>query len=240
MAFSVVGIQGHFSKTLLLFFMPQIFNFVLSCPQIFGFVPCPRHRVPRSAGVFSCIMPIFDVFCLTRFDADTNLLHPSTAQFPRPPSRLTVLILWIFSALGLTKLKFHPSSGTIVEATNLTILNFLLIHFGPMNEKRLVQTLMSVQVCHVDVWFDGDFIPELGCWQRDGICCAIRFGRSAVRWRSTMSGDRPTGSVHFQNWDLQVIPRSITVKPTTGAATSCSAQTPVTRAKVSQIVTFLQ
>ena len=49
MAFAVVGIQAHFSKTLLLFFMPQIFNFLLSCPQLFGLVPCPRHRVPRSA-----------------------------------------------------------------------------------------------------------------------------------------------------------------------------------------------
>lgn len=47
MAFAVVGIQAHFSKTLLLFFIPQIFNFVLSCPQLFGLVPCPRHRVPR-------------------------------------------------------------------------------------------------------------------------------------------------------------------------------------------------
>jgi UDP-N-acetylglucosamine--dolichyl-phosphate N-acetylglucosaminephosphotransferase len=47
MAFAVVGIQAHFSKTLLLFFLPQIFNFLLSCPQLFGFVPCPRHRVPR-------------------------------------------------------------------------------------------------------------------------------------------------------------------------------------------------
>ena len=47
MAFAVVGIQAHFSKTLLLFFLPQIFNFILSCPQLFGLVPCPRHRVPR-------------------------------------------------------------------------------------------------------------------------------------------------------------------------------------------------
>ena len=51
MAFAVVGIQAHFSKTLLLFFMPQIFNFLLSCPQLFGLVPCPRHRVPRLVGL---------------------------------------------------------------------------------------------------------------------------------------------------------------------------------------------
>lgn len=49
MAFAVVGIQAHFLKTLLLFFLPQIFNFILSCPQLFGLVPCPRHRVPRLA-----------------------------------------------------------------------------------------------------------------------------------------------------------------------------------------------
>lgn len=46
MVFAVVGILGHFSKTLLLFFVPQIFNFVFSAPQIFHILPCPRHRMP--------------------------------------------------------------------------------------------------------------------------------------------------------------------------------------------------
>jgi len=44
--FAVVGILGHFSKTLLLFFIPQIFNFLWSSPQLFKFIPCPRHRLP--------------------------------------------------------------------------------------------------------------------------------------------------------------------------------------------------
>eukprot|EP01056_Protomagalhaensia_sp_Gyna25_P000053 Protomagalhaensia_sp_Gyna_25__52@NODE_1024_length_2276_cov_107_556996_g816_i0_p1_GENE_NODE_1024_length_2276_cov_107_556996_g816_i0NODE_1024_length_2276_cov_107_556996_g816_i0_p1_ORF_typecomplete_len412_score66_02Glycos_transf_4/PF00953_21/4_3e03Glycos_transf_4/PF00953_21/4_2e43_NODE_1024_length_2276_cov_107_556996_g816_i05701805 len=44
--FAVVGIVGHFAKTLLLFFLPQIINFLISCPQLFGLIPCPRHRVP--------------------------------------------------------------------------------------------------------------------------------------------------------------------------------------------------
>lgn len=47
MAFAIVGVLAHFSKTLLLFFIPQIFNFLFSTPQLFGLVPCPRHRVPR-------------------------------------------------------------------------------------------------------------------------------------------------------------------------------------------------
>lgn len=47
MTFAVVGILGHFSKTLLLFFGPQIINFLWSTPQLFKFVPCPRHRLPK-------------------------------------------------------------------------------------------------------------------------------------------------------------------------------------------------
>ncbi|KAJ3819503.1 UDP-N-acetylglucosamine-dolichyl [Lentinula raphanica] len=127
MAFAVVGIQGHFSKTLLLFFLPQIFNFVLSCPQLFGLVPCPRHRVPR-------------------FDAGTNLLHPSKAMFMRPPSKLAATVLRIFSVFGLVELTLHPS-GVILETTNLTILNFFLVRLGPMNEKRLVQVLICSHIC---------------------------------------------------------------------------------------------
>ncbi|CAN6219813.1 unnamed protein product [Urochloa humidicola] len=47
MALAVVGILGHFSETLLLFFLPQVLNFLCSVPQLFHFVPCPRHRLPR-------------------------------------------------------------------------------------------------------------------------------------------------------------------------------------------------
>ncbi|KAF7291566.1 Udp-n-acetylglucosamine-dolichyl-phosphate n-acetylglucosaminephosphotransferase [Mycena chlorophos] len=128
MAFAVVGIQAHFSKTLLLFFIPQIFNFLLSCPQLFGLVPCPRHRVPR-------------------IDHDTNLLYPSQAPFEqKPPSKLATLILRVLSTLGLAKLTIEPSTGAIASTTNLTILNFFLVRLGPMTEKRLVQVLMAAQV----------------------------------------------------------------------------------------------
>ncbi|KAJ0978043.1 hypothetical protein J5N97_013517 [Dioscorea zingiberensis] len=47
MAMAVVGILGHFSETLLLFFLPQVLNFLYSCPQLFKIIPCPRHRLPR-------------------------------------------------------------------------------------------------------------------------------------------------------------------------------------------------
>lgn len=127
MAFAVVGIQAHFSKTLLLFFLPQIFNFLLSCPQLFGLVACPRHRVPR-------------------FDPKTNLLHPSTVAFERPPSVRTTSTLQLLSLLGLVRLTKHPKTGQIFETSNLTILNWLLIRLGPMTEKQLVQVLCVTQV----------------------------------------------------------------------------------------------
>jgi len=49
MSFAVVAILGHFSKTMLLFFIPQVFNFIFSVPQLFHLVPCPRHRLPKYA-----------------------------------------------------------------------------------------------------------------------------------------------------------------------------------------------
>lgn len=47
MTLSVAGILGHFSETLLLFFLPQILNFLYSVPQLFKWKPCPRHRLPK-------------------------------------------------------------------------------------------------------------------------------------------------------------------------------------------------
>ncbi|KAK9922175.1 hypothetical protein M0R45_030654 [Rubus argutus] len=47
MTMAVVGILGHFSETLLIFFIPQVLNFLLSLPQLAGIIPCPRHRLPR-------------------------------------------------------------------------------------------------------------------------------------------------------------------------------------------------
>ena len=53
----------------------------------------------------------------------------------------------MLSSFGLTDLTSHPTTGNILEANNLTILNFLLLRLGAMSEKRLVRVLMCVQVC---------------------------------------------------------------------------------------------
>ncbi|WWC58101.1 uncharacterized protein I303_100636 [Kwoniella dejecticola CBS 10117] len=137
MAFSAVAIQGHFSKTLILFFIPQIFNFILSCPQLFGLVDCPRHRLPH-------------------YDEKTNLLNPSKVIFDEPPPTRTVIVLEILSFLRLVKLERNLpqpgdkdrriQKGYIKSSTNLTILNFLLIHFGPLREDSLCILTGFVQV----------------------------------------------------------------------------------------------
>jgi len=112
---------------LLLFFIPQIFNFLLSCPQLFGLVPCPRHRVPTP-------------------DHTTGLLHPSTATFEdAPPSRLASLILKTLAYLRLVCIT-TDEKGAITSTTNLTILNVLLVLFGPRTEKTLVQLTIATQL----------------------------------------------------------------------------------------------
>ncbi|KAF9515474.1 hypothetical protein BS47DRAFT_1376229 [Hydnum rufescens UP504] len=128
MAFAVVGIIGHFSKTLLLFFIPQIFNFLLSCPQLFGLVPCPRHRMPRLGP------------------SNSPFIYPSTVDFEHPPRLHTRLILSFLSLLGFTRLTRHPKTKTILSATNLTLLNTVLVVRGPMSEERLTLECMALQV----------------------------------------------------------------------------------------------
>ena len=100
----------------------------------------------------SIVLDSFD-----RFDKDTNLLYPSlavplnadptTKAFAKTPSKLTTVVVRLLSTLKLTETTVDPATGTIVNTTNLTILNFFLLRFGPMNEKRLVKFLMAAQVC---------------------------------------------------------------------------------------------
>lgn len=127
MVFAVVGILGHFSKTLLLLFIPQIFNFVYSAPQLFAIVPCPRHRMPR-------------------FNIRTGLLEPSVASFtPDKPLRPIVgEALKVLHTLHLVRVKVDEG-GRVVETSNLTILNLWLVWRGPLREDRLAMEILAMQ-----------------------------------------------------------------------------------------------
>ncbi|RYP61569.1 hypothetical protein DL771_010090 [Monosporascus sp. 5C6A] len=127
MVFVVVSILGHFSKTLILLLLPQIFNFVYSTPQLFKLVPCPRHRLPH-------------------FNARTGLLEPSVTRWapdeqPRPAIAGALRLL---ARLRLLSLK--EEQGLVLESSNFTILNLWLVWRGPMREDRLATEITMMQL----------------------------------------------------------------------------------------------
>ncbi|KAI1377498.1 glycosyl transferase family 4-domain-containing protein [Hypoxylon crocopeplum] len=127
MVFVVVSVLGHFSKTLILLLVPQIFNFVYSTPQLFGLVPCPRHRLPH-------------------FSARTGLLEPSVTKWekdkqPRPIIEKALRLLAQFKLLRLKE----DEQGRIEETSNFTILNLWLVWRGPMREDRLAKEILVMQ-----------------------------------------------------------------------------------------------
>jgi UDP-N-acetylglucosamine--dolichyl-phosphate N-acetylglucosaminephosphotransferase len=126
MVFAVVGILGHFSKTLLLLFIPQIFNFIYSAPQLFRLIPCPRHRLPR-------------------FNARTGLLEPSVTEWQHPPKAGVAVVLKLLHRLRLVDVGCD-SEGRVVESSNLTILNLWLVWFGPKREDRLAKEILGMQI----------------------------------------------------------------------------------------------
>ncbi|KAF7508817.1 hypothetical protein GJ744_008694 [Endocarpon pusillum] len=128
MVFAVVGILGHFSKTLLLLLIPQIINFLYSSPQLFKLIPCPRHRLPK-------------------YNARTNLLEPSVTEYPaeRPPSNFQTMTLTALAKMHLLEIQINPETNNIRSSTNFTILNLWLVWFGPMREDRLALGLLSMQ-----------------------------------------------------------------------------------------------
>jgi UDP-N-acetylglucosamine--dolichyl-phosphate N-acetylglucosaminephosphotransferase len=168
MTFAVVGILGHFSKTVLLFFIPQLFNSAYSVPQIFGIIPCPRHRLPR-------YQPHFIDYLICRLNHKTGKLEPSFAEFEKPIHPLLAKILRLLARLRLlriytvsdpppssipktstTSLVAQSSDETLVEkdpneiiaCSNLTIINLALVILGPLREDYLCLVLLVIQgVC---------------------------------------------------------------------------------------------
>lgn len=127
--FAVTGILGHFSKTILLFFIPQIFNFLYSAPQLFKLVECPRHRMPK-------------------LNEETGLLEPSKVQFTVPPSPLKTKVFYLLQKLkllGVYTEKGKDGQTRIVAVSNMTVMNLTLVNLGPLREDKLCVVLMALQ-----------------------------------------------------------------------------------------------
>ncbi|RUS18090.1 glycosyl transferase family 4-domain-containing protein [Endogone sp. FLAS-F59071] len=135
MTFAVVGILGHFSKTLLLFFLPQIFNFLYSAPQIFNIIGLPRHRMPS-------------------LNVKTGRLEYSRVSLNKKPIGAPGrIILRVFEALRIAEIK-RDDQGEIVETNNFTLINLLLVKLGPMSEGKVTVAVMVVQaVCSMIAFF---------------------------------------------------------------------------------------
>ncbi|KAK4432086.1 UDP-N-acetylglucosamine--dolichyl-phosphate N-acetylglucosaminephosphotransferase [Sesamum alatum] len=89
MTMAVAGILGHFSETLLIFFAPQVLNFLLSLPQLAGLVPCPRHRLPK-----------FDPHSgLLTGTNDGTLVNLFLRQFGRRSEKSLCILLLVFQAI---------------------------------------------------------------------------------------------------------------------------------------------
>eukprot|EP01116_Phalansterium_solitarium_P011430 TRINITY_DN27100_c0_g1_i1.p1 TRINITY_DN27100_c0_g1~~TRINITY_DN27100_c0_g1_i1.p1 ORF type:complete len:395 (+),score=143.72 TRINITY_DN27100_c0_g1_i1:128-1312(+) len=91
MTFAVTAMLGHSSKTMMLFFAPQLLNFALSLPQLIGIVPCPRHRLPRlnkTTGLLEAV------------PSHLNLLNQLLRLTgPTSERQLCINVLWVQTAL---------------------------------------------------------------------------------------------------------------------------------------------
>ena len=122
MTLAVAGILGHCSKTMMLFFIPQLFNFLYSIPQLFKIIPCPRHRLPK-------------------LDEKTGLMLPSMTKLENKVfSGFVLRILLFFRAIRLEYINDE------LHCNNLTLINLVLVKFGPMTELKLTKTMLCIQI----------------------------------------------------------------------------------------------
>ncbi|KAJ3066163.1 tunicamycin resistance protein, partial [Podochytrium sp. JEL0797] len=105
MTFAVVGILGRFTKTVLLFMFPQIFNFLYSCPQLFGLNEKTGNVEPTRV----------------------SLLHT------KPLGQAMIRLLEL---LFLVDVERDAKTGRMVSCNNLTLINLLLVKFGPTTEAQ--------------------------------------------------------------------------------------------------------
>ncbi|XP_040508199.1 UDP-N-acetylglucosamine--dolichyl-phosphate N-acetylglucosaminephosphotransferase isoform X2 [Gallus gallus] len=128
MTFAVVGIVGHFSKTMLLFFIPQVLNFLYSLPQLFHIIPCPRHRLPR-------------------LNPTTGKLEMSYSKFKtKSLSTLGTYILKVVKILHIVDVRSGmDEDGEYSECNNMTLINFVIKLIGPIHERNLTLLLLLIQ-----------------------------------------------------------------------------------------------
>jgi UDP-N-acetylglucosamine--dolichyl-phosphate N-acetylglucosaminephosphotransferase len=71
-------------------------------------------------------------------------MEPSTATVERPLAKPIQEVMKLLHSIKLLRVKIDDE-GTIVEYSNLTLINLWLIWFGPVREDTLVMGLVAFQ-----------------------------------------------------------------------------------------------
>ncbi|KAJ2126658.1 tunicamycin resistance protein [Coemansia sp. RSA 1807] len=156
MTFAVCGILGHFSKTLLLLFAPQMFNFVYSAPQIFGLVPCPRHRLPqmvqnagphraRRMNLHRQVSTAMRSFSKGPRRTNNAVCMVASRTLLDGTTQLGLRIIRMYECLGLVDID-RNEDGTMHSVNNLTLLNLVLIRCPHLTESQLNHRILLIQL----------------------------------------------------------------------------------------------
>ncbi|KAG9351454.1 hypothetical protein JZ751_022704 [Albula glossodonta] len=127
--FTTLALFYHNCKTMLLFFIPQVLNFLYSLPQLFHVVPCPRHRLPR-------------------LNPETGKLGMSYSKFKsKDLSKLGNVILKVAETLWLVEVqRGQEGDDEFMECNNMTLINFVLKILGPTHERNLTAIMLLIQI----------------------------------------------------------------------------------------------
>lgn len=158
MVFSVVGILGHFSKTMMLFFIPQTLNFLYSAPQLFGMFPCPRHRLPDydeeldliKASMFKIkmnkrtfkylrILSILKIIFIQEIEIKENKMENIQEIITRENDEKE-------GENDSNRNGEKEEGEKFIMINNLTILNWILSVCGPMKESNLTNIILVFQI----------------------------------------------------------------------------------------------
>ena len=126
---AVSGILGHCSKTLLLFMLPQLVNFLYSLPQILRIIPCPRHRMPEYISESDSVgMSFTDWIDVASMDKRMITMIGSVTKVERRTNKIRFM--------------------------NMTLINYTLWKLGkPVNEGKLVNVILFWQIVWIIVAF---------------------------------------------------------------------------------------
>ncbi|KAI5184984.1 UDP-N-acetylglucosamine--dolichyl-phosphate N-acetylglucosaminephosphotransferase [Nematocida homosporus] len=166
-----VGLVGGFTKTVFVFFGPQLLNFGLSLPQLAGIVACPRHRMPRAQRIGQAwlvraseapvaapkrlkllqvpVLRLAYLVGLVEVEDGLGQINSTLTSYWNKRSKEE-----LFTGQSQIKSKtdqLGPSLPTSpkpiqpMKIVNFTLLNLILQWFGPMSERALAQSLMLSQ-----------------------------------------------------------------------------------------------